>query len=1608
MNRIQAYYYKLLLLLFVGIFSTLYSFAQRSIDKADRLFDLNKYAEAIPLYEKALSGLSTDEKDKATEKLADCYRLTGNFEKAEDIYKTLIKNKKKSSSSLFNYGQALKASAKYAEAKKAFLDYVKFWPQDSSGHIYVESCDSAQYWLDHPSDYEVRDVPFVNTEKAEFSPVPYMGGLLITTNRNYGVKPFVSFEGDQKDPLLDMYYKKINASQVNDSSAIKLFPELNSSLHEGTPTFTADGKQIYFVRTIKGVRIKEVQKKEFTKKKSSKKSNEPNAADEVIIHTLQIYSSELKGNLWTSPVSALPCNSNVYSVFHPSISADGKKLFFASDMSGGFGGTDIYVCFKSKDGWSNPYNLGPDVNTSEMEMYPFIHPDGLTLYFSSNGHPGMGKLDIFKSTFDENMGWTNVQNLKPPINSIGDDFGIWIDENKETGYFSSNRINGKGDDDVYAFNQIKPIPIEFNGYELKIKNNSLFDGIIVKVKDASGESKELSTYNGYFTLYPAANTNYTLSYRKEGMLYNKLSFSYEMDAQKFTVKIKSDLRPILFNGSINKMIGKYRAPSEDTFLMDSIERKPSLIEKITKGKQIANTISMKEIITDYETSLLPDSNKLQLEAYNGKLEIQLFNDDELIKNIETEGEGQYKTKLNEANNYKIILNPLEPFSHKTETKNTSIAQQLINTINTNLPNDVKFNLDGKEVPLEKIAANTDKNMLLLEFMKTKDIPIQNIFNEKNKEALNEYLNTKNISLEKLLFNEDGISTTQNGATITLEEVAWTPKKKKIDMQYVVSDSIAKTMPLSSSPQTVMKHILEKKSGDNIEYVLNGKKVSLDELLTNKPDEELKLFLDDAHLTFAQLFLDENKKYLELYLWQSENSLEHLLFDANKDSLKVFKDGEQITLEEVLWAPKKKKTTSIQDSVVAARPTENLTEQKLQQALASKPGEDIKFYLHDKEIDLNDLVKDPSKNPYLTEFMKTRNIPIAQLFAETNKTIIQKYVKDKNITLEQFLLNQNTGDLKVTENGATITLEEVVWTPKKKQAPKTEMQYIVSDSVAKTLPLTSSPQTAMKHILEKNAGADLEFVLNGKKVSLDELLTNKPDEELKQFLDETHLTFEQLFLEDNKKYLDLYLWQSGSSIEELFFDKKKDDLKVYKDGTQITLEEVLWTPKKKTAPKIELLSNTTSNLQELILGYDPERLKINYKGKEISFDDLLKMQSIEIPFHLKFAGISLEDLFYSGNDEKIQLYLWDNDISLSQMLFEATSSELNFIVDGKNISIEELIFNEAHDPLKKYVSDNKLKLEDVFYKNSPIADKLSISNITKKAKGIVIANNVPVENAKIKLINNNTVSKETLTNANGEFEVNVNPDQTYTINTEKYPFYENHTPFVSGKGNREIPLIKIELQEKKIIHATGIITNNNQPLADAKINLYHDHKIVDQTTTNSDGQYEINVRGDDNFSISVSKEGMFNKEQEISTKGKNESVMPMMYDMTMEKINTEKEIKLVIHYEFGKANITPEAALELDKLANFLKQNPDIKLIELSSHTDALGDEEYNLALSQKRADNAANYLIYKGISRSTVKAVGYGKSKLLIANAVTEEQNQMNRRTEFKILKIAEIEPIEN
>lgn len=425
---------KLLCIAFVLISAS--TFGQTAKQKrAERQFNSFSFVKAIETYEKLID--TSFNKYYAMRQLGDAYIMLRQPEKALPIYEKVVQQPNVPSEYYFYYAQTLRANGQYEASKEWMKKYRDAGnKEDSRVKRFFENEDLASGIFNAREKNFLKKVDF-NTKFNDFGAVALNDQIVFTSSSDEGVsiKRLYAWDGQ---PLLDMYQVPAEGGSV--STTKKLEGHVNTIQHDGPATFSADGTKMYFSR--------------------NNYTNNKKIINDKGVMNVGIYSAELVDGKWTNVKPSNLNNAN-YIVYHPSLSTDGKKLYFASDMPGSIGGTDIYVSDVNPDGsLGTPQNLGNVVNTEGNESFPFIHSEEGTLYFSSDAHVGAGLLDIFAAVKDENDNIVNVINLGEPINSEKDDFAYYLSPDGLNGYISSNRKGGMGGDDIYAFTRIPPLTLK--------------------------------------------------------------------------------------------------------------------------------------------------------------------------------------------------------------------------------------------------------------------------------------------------------------------------------------------------------------------------------------------------------------------------------------------------------------------------------------------------------------------------------------------------------------------------------------------------------------------------------------------------------------------------------------------------------------------------------------------------------------------------------------------------------------------------------------------------------------------------------------------------------------------------------------------------------------------------------------------------------------------------------------------------------------------------------------------------------------------------------------------------------------------------------------------
>lgn len=408
----------ILLLLIIGNSFTVAAQSSKQ-KKADRLFNDLAYIEAVDVYKELVENEYNSSYNNL--QLGDAYMKLRSPENAVFYYSDALKGENVSAEYYFKYAQALRGVKRYDESREWLQKY-----RDSGD----KSSEVSEMLSKDISDFKIKDEYRLEKAKfnsgfSDFGAYEQNGKTYLVSARNEaneGNKTY-SWNGE---PFLDVY-------QITGEMASPVPGDVNTVLHDGPISISKDGKHMYFNRN------------NYLNNKKGKRDKEKT-------NNLKIYRATNTNGSWLN-IAELPFNSDDYSAGHPALSSDGKTLYFASDMPGGLGGTDIYkVEITGENTYGTPVNLGPKVNTSLDETFPYVTDKNL-LYFSSNGHLGLGLMDIFK--YDLSDSAASVENLGAPVNSSLDDFSYFQKDENNTGYFASNRDGGN--DDVYGFNLLQPL-----------------------------------------------------------------------------------------------------------------------------------------------------------------------------------------------------------------------------------------------------------------------------------------------------------------------------------------------------------------------------------------------------------------------------------------------------------------------------------------------------------------------------------------------------------------------------------------------------------------------------------------------------------------------------------------------------------------------------------------------------------------------------------------------------------------------------------------------------------------------------------------------------------------------------------------------------------------------------------------------------------------------------------------------------------------------------------------------------------------------------------------------------------------------------------------------
>lgn len=492
--------------------------ADTNLKKGDQYYQVFDFTNAIKSYEAALKG--DPENTSIKEKIANSYRLMNNTIEMERWFGEVVKDPNAAPINSFYLAQALRANEKYDEA---LLHYNNFNMkvkdarplQIINGYKYIQKLAKGS------SSFKVENLREANSAESEFSPMFYRDTAIIFVSNAKRKGARIDFWTQM--PFLDLYIVSRDKGKINNPRQFAS-ASINGQYHEGPLAFSNEYGSMFITR-------------------SNYKGKSAKVGDDKRTVNLKIYKVNYEGDIdnWKTAEEGVPFNSDNYSVAHPAFSPNDDYMYFASDMPGGFGGTDLYVVRKDGNTWGRPENLGPEINTPGEEKFPFVGADG-TLYFASDGQYGLGGLDIYKVKKDSKTGtWSKAENLGAPFNCSQDDFGFIIAKDNQSGYLSSNRPGGFGSDDIYRWsnNALK--------LNIRVKDGNSLETLagteckLICAEEFKGGKKTNEAGEASYVVIP--ETRCTLKIAREGYKPKVLAVNIGSQSKDIEVKLAKEASP---------------------------------------------------------------------------------------------------------------------------------------------------------------------------------------------------------------------------------------------------------------------------------------------------------------------------------------------------------------------------------------------------------------------------------------------------------------------------------------------------------------------------------------------------------------------------------------------------------------------------------------------------------------------------------------------------------------------------------------------------------------------------------------------------------------------------------------------------------------------------------------------------------------------------------------------------------------------------------------------------------------------------------------------------------------------------------------------------------
>lgn len=543
-----------ILILFVTLLALEAGAQQQKLEKAEKLFDDYAYIDAIKIYERIASkGFKSED---LFQKLGDAYYFNSEFAEVNRWYGELFAlGTQPNSEYFYRYSQTLKSVGEYDKSAQMMAKFIEKNATDERGQLYKEDKNYLDEIRKNSGRYAIENAG-INSEGQDYGTAFYDGKLVFASSRQSNTM------SKRIDKRTGLSFTNLYAANVKSDGTFetpeKFSGAIDSKFHEATPAFSKDGKTMYFTRN------------------NYNNGKKGESSDNKML--LKIYKAVLENGKWTN-IAELPINSNDYNTAHPALSPDDKTLYFVSDRPGGMGQSDIYKVTINSDGtFGNSVNLGRKINTEGKETFPFVSDEN-ELYFSSDGHPGLGGLDIFRSKV-EKEGFSKPLNVGEPVNGRQDDFSFMIDTKSQAGFFSSNRDGGTGYDDIYRFKEKR-----------KLDPEQFLEGKITDELTAIGlENVKVSLFDSNFKLLEETYADQDGDYAFKTKIENGKRYHVRAEKKDFFTEEKST------SGT----------EEAGNLTLDIALKKR--ISEIGKDGNIADAFGIKEIHFDFDRSdIRPDA-----------------------------------------------------------------------------------------------------------------------------------------------------------------------------------------------------------------------------------------------------------------------------------------------------------------------------------------------------------------------------------------------------------------------------------------------------------------------------------------------------------------------------------------------------------------------------------------------------------------------------------------------------------------------------------------------------------------------------------------------------------------------------------------------------------------------------------------------------------------------------------------------------------------------------------------------------------------------------------------------------------------------------------------